>query len=211
MRGNRQMVPDIALHMRSIPAYAGEPISAISSTLGRRVYPRVCGGTPLNPGVFAPCPGLSPRMRGNQPPAAERIRYRRSIPAYAGEPLESTARLPACRVYPRVCGGTYLTASAAWSFRGLSPRMRGNLAGRHCDMQLARSIPAYAGEPREKRVAYPNPEVYPRVCGGTTGAARAVPASEGLSPRMRGNHTRILATGTVSRSIPAYAGEPHNR
>ena len=50
---------------RSIPACAGEPISAFAHPVNKGVYPRVCGGT--TPVTFrgAVIRGLSPRVRGN--------------------------------------------------------------------------------------------------------------------------------------------------
>ena len=50
--------------------------------------------------------GLSPRMRGNPPVLAAITSIRRSIPAYAGEPLGPRLPVPCIAVYPRVCGGT---------------------------------------------------------------------------------------------------------
>ena len=51
-------------------------------------------------------------------------------------------------------------------------------------------------------------EVYPRVCGGTTQSNRSAQISKGLSPRVRGNHSRCAVRATGNRSIPACAGEP---
>ena len=45
MRGNRARRPFAANRNRSIPAYAGEPISSRIPSCTIRVYPRVCGGT----------------------------------------------------------------------------------------------------------------------------------------------------------------------
>ena len=71
-----------------------------------------------------------------------------------------------------------------------------------------RSIPACAGEP----IAGPDwangTAVYPRVCGGTSPAARHPRPLEGLSPRVRGNPAGIPDTISTARSIPACAGEP---
>ena len=50
--------------------------------------------------------------------------------------------------------------------------------------------------------------VYPRVCGGTGDDDNGRAMRRGLSPRMRGNHSRCLALRMSGRSIPAYAGEP---
>ena len=50
--------------------------------------------------------------------------------------------------------------------------------------------------------------VYPRVCGGTFDILVGIPASEGLSPRVRGNRAWNLRAPPISGSIPACAGEP---
>ena len=50
--------------------------------------------------------------------------------------------------------------------------------------------------------------VYPRVCGGTLCQANDPAPAQGLSPRVRGNHAKAEAVGSLIRSIPACAGEP---
>ena len=92
--------------LRSIPACAGEPDNLRWRRPGFRVYPRVCGGT--LPGVRSTIldDGLSPRVRGNPPPAPRPAAAARSIPACAGEPPFARQWQTLVRVYPRVCGGT---------------------------------------------------------------------------------------------------------
>ena len=188
VRGNRAVHQARRTQGRSIPACAGEPGTADSAAPGRWVYPRVCGGT-ANRCLRHSIPmGLSPRVRGN-PAVSLRPGWRPgSIPACAGEPCITAPSRPASRVYPRVCGGTRGQNRHPLRWRGLSPRVRGNLPvhGRH--PVPGRSIPACAGEP---------------------GSLVALTAhSDGLSPRVRGNllcnQGRIQGRG----SIPACAGEP---
>ena len=50
--------------------------------------------------------------------------------------------------------------------------------------------------------------VYPRVCGGTSGAPTCPPPRRGLSPRVRGNRGGIQVGPCPRGSIPACAGEP---
>ena len=136
---------------RSIPACAGEPIGRRPQRRPCGVYPRVCGGTALASGDHGPVPGLSPRVRGNQPRGGDSGHCVGSIPACAGEP--PAPRLPRgfCRVYPRVCGGTEVGPSRLPLYMGLSPRVRGNpLTGTDAG-SFARSIPACAGEPRDSQ------------------------------------------------------------
>ena len=71
-----------------------------------------------------------------------------------------------------------------------------------------RSIPAYAGEPAYDGGGAGRAKVYPRVCGGTDMATATEIWRLGLSPRMRGNLRQRRESREVSRSIPAYAGEP---
>ena len=116
VRGNRtqEVAVMFQLSLRSIPARAGEPPCSVGvGYAGLRVYPRACGGTiglGACAGIVLYGTGLSPRVRGN--PGISAIG-----PAWAA------------RVYPRACGGTCNRCVNALSCRGLSPRVRGNLAG----------------------------------------------------------------------------------
>ena len=53
-------------------------------------------------------------------------------------------------------------------------------------------------------------EVYPRVCGGTGSARMSLPRLAGLSPRVRGNLSRLSEKAQRKGSIPACAGEPRD-
>ena len=152
---------------RSIPACAGEPRikSVCSEHFG--VYPRVCGGTSPVAHQVKPAWGLSPRVRGNQTGLLLTTPHPGSIPACAGEPLLLLSTAVNRRVYPRVCGGTPLTAATPASPTGLSPRVRGNPIPALPRPRRRWSIPACAGEPRRDPPAKCRRRVYPRVCGGT--------------------------------------------
>ena len=132
---------------RSIPACAGEPDRGRVRVSSSRVYPRVCGGTPV---VFSEIDahyGLSPRVRGNLPIAGVGVDVDRSIPACAGEPWLAGLKAYSLWVYPRVCGGTDSPEPTCRSSYGLSPRVRGNRSKRGHPECGQRSIPACAGEP----------------------------------------------------------------
>ena len=98
--------------------------------------------------------------------------------------------------------------SATVSGVGLSPRMRGNLAGAAGHHVAQGSIPAHAGEPPEASAVRVVQRVYPRACGGTGDSISIMSRAMGLSPRMRGNQVHPLAAGLKDGSIPAHAGEP---
>ena len=91
---------------------------------------------------------------------------------------------------------------------GLSPRVRGNRDRPPDVVPRLRSIPACAGEPARLRAVAGQPQVYPRVCGGTCPAMLVPAYFSGLSPRVRGNLDAGLRRRRGIRSIPACAGEP---
>ena len=104
-----------------------------------------------------------------------------------------------------------MARAAAWLRWGLSPRARGNPTTVSQTARRGGSIPACAGEPRKTLSIIIGLPVYPRVRGGTAGAAVSTSQSLGLSPRARGNH-RVGSAGVGGvGSIPACAGEPRSR
>ena len=228
VRGNQPAVIHIVIVDRSIPACAGEPAGIAGARERRPVYPRVCGGTAPVAREYGPGRGLSPRVRGNPGRNNGPVGATGSIPACAGEPYDPHGPDRNCRVYPRVCGGTFRQFGSVMRVQGLSPRVRGNHpVGRRCGGRR-RSIPACAGEPPETGAVWNRPWVYPRVCGGTNPLVEQVQDFGGLSPRVRGNptnpggvgHTWGLSprvrgnpgqggvAGIQEGSIPACAGEP---
>ena len=192
----------------SIPACAGEPKNSNALIPNTPVYPRVCGGTPSRWGAPAAVVGLSPRVRGNPHPPPGGPPRRGSIPACAGEPGARQNRGRKNQVYPRVCGGTYMSTQSESLLAGLSPRVRGNPHDGRYSPPVPGSIPACAGEPHSIPRRAMAHRVYPRVCGGTGIDAAHRLCDEGLSPRVRGNHQRVIRLHHRHRSIPACAGEP---
>ena len=174
----------------SIPAWAGEPGSAVFGQPVGGVYPRVGGGARAQLGELHHGPGLSPRGRGSPALAGRGEGGLRSIPAWAGEPPWASSSKRLGRVYPRVGGGACRVGRTSIRRPGLSPRGRGSLMLPTAEGPGARSIPAWAGEPvEEPRGARrcPRHRVYPRVGGGAPGLYREYPRDFGLSPRGRGS------------------------
>ena len=192
----------------SIPARAGEPPEPCCIRKLDRVYPRACGGTPLDQPGRRGRLGLSPRVRGNRNHVDNEPAHIRSIPARAGEPGDLASPAPTNRVYPRACGGTTCRGAVLCAGVGLSPRVRGNPAQHRGPPPLVRSIPARAGEPRPGSRRLRRPGVYPRACGGTRARLGEIIFFMGLSPRVRGNLPRPLRHAGRVGSIPARAGEP---
>ena len=133
-----------------------------------------------------------------------------SIPACTGKPGRRRTLLPRQRVYPRVYGETYRPKSSAFSPLGLSPRVRGNLAGAAQDHGDEGSIPACTGKPMPSGSTPPRGWVYPRVYGETGRPWRLERYREGLSPRVRGNPEVASALHWVCGSIPACTGKPRS-
>ena len=104
-RGNLIISVLIGSGVRSIPAWAGEPVVLTLKVLSKAVYPRVGGGTGLHVTDRAKSEGLSPRGRGNPP--CDRTRWHW------------------IRVYPRVGGETLLFPAFTDRHLGLSPRVNG--------------------------------------------------------------------------------------
>ena len=208
VRGNLRIVWIRNATSGSIPACAGEPETAFRSDSVPKVYPRVCGGTALALVHHDDEAGLSPRVRGNLIDLGPACAGERSIPACAGEPRGSSDPMASRRVYPRVCGGTYITYLRYNLRSGLSPRVRGNPTQYGIPGEEMRSIPACAGEPGAIPRAPAGYRVYPRVCGGTTPQDPHRRPGRGLSPRVRGNPIRPRRRPAGNRSIPACAGEP---
>ena len=187
VRGNRHD-RNADFHIpRSIPACAGEPCWRCRLRPACGVYPRVCGGTPPGVAALAVAGGLSPRVRGNRSQKGFVGIAVGSIPACAGEPDGEAAVYAIARVYPRVCGGTVVWYGRRPFQMGLSPRVRGNLAGIGVQAGAVGSIPACAGEPGGQSGLCRQEVVYPRVCGGTVIVGQLRALHDGLSPRVRGN------------------------
>ena len=187
VRGNRGREHPVGASLGSIPACAGEPAPEASSDSVISVYPRVCGGTHSPFWRMTPIRGLSPRVRGNRDADPLSDSLAGSIPACAGEPHRRYCRSSLPGVYPRVCGGTMITRWVGALYRGLSPRVRGNLQNGLVYRTRQRSIPACAGEPLRRITTPLCGQVYPRVCGGTVSRLLFQASGAGLSPRVRGN------------------------
>ena len=91
--------------------------------------------------------GLSPRVRGNHASRVILSNKARTIPACAGEPLQSGDCNFIGWDYPRVCGGTFSRLITFFWQLVLSPRVRGNLILPAGVLVSVSTIPACAGEP----------------------------------------------------------------
>ncbi len=192
----------------SIPACTGKPRRGVTTRCWGRVYPRVYGETRLTLTNGVAGRGLSPRVRGNLILIAPHIARQRSIPACTGKPSEHREDAAGLPVYPRVYGETSRRVEWRIATDGLSPRVRGNRMHGPCDRLRLRSIPACTGKPAAGRQYAGDGQVYPRVYGETSHCRETKTASEGLSPRVRGNLPDFEPNVDDWRSIPACTGKP---
>ena len=139
----------------------------------------------------------------------------RSIPAWAGQPVDGPEHGHHCWVYPRVGGATPVVNRREPRIAGLSPRGRGNRSRNLPRYTNYGSIPAWAGQPPVQACAIQASleRVYPRV-GGATSSTASFPAVSPWSwvyPRVGGaTHLprSLQAVQQRKRSIPAWAGQP---
>ena len=196
---------------RSIPADAGEATSPSSIAHSREVDPRGCGGGNEDRIVWFSTSGRSPRMRGRRLFNQEHLATLGSIPADAGEAQNHQYYSNRRRVDPRGCGGGHEQDLTKCGHEGRSPRMRGRRGLVIFTIKPMRSIPADAGEASSTGKLMNPSQVDPRGCGGGLEQRRELAVSRGRSPRMRGRHRSRNLPNSVSRSIPADAGEAHGK
>ena len=170
-RGNRRSASVHSPHGGSIPAWAGKPFSRRLPSGLRRVHPRVGGETAGWVAQALRCHGPSPRGRGNPRHLRTQPLDMRSIPAWAGKPMPCRRRSRSSEVHPRVGGETAGEVGSNVKRNGPSPRGRGNPSTMRTISALLRSIPAWAGKPRQGPPSALGRRVHPRVGGETEGIA----------------------------------------
>ena len=145
-RGRLSINSPSSILIRSIPACAGETLTALPSCRHDRVDPRVRGGDSGQTDKGQYRSGRSPRARGRQWPRMTTARRSGSIPACAGETDSIGASLSVTTVDPRVRGGDATPTLHAKIWLGRSPRARGRRLATVGEEFGQGSIPACAGE-----------------------------------------------------------------
>ena len=110
----------------SIPAHAGQPVTAALSGPASRVHPRTRGATVSTPAAPRSASGPSPHTRGNPRGGVHGVTGTGSIPAHAGQPRRARVARRRLRVHPRTRGATQRPAFATARNWGPSPHTRGN-------------------------------------------------------------------------------------
>ena len=192
---------------RSIPASAGETGITRWGRMGTAVHPRECGGNLRTASIEEVRAGPSPRVRGKRPPRSPDTTRCRSIPASAGETSPVRLDRDLAGVHPRECGGNADVTNFTTTPLGPSPRVRGKRGASGRRRSPSGSIPASAGETRNRRNNLPPTRVHPRECGGNLFTARCDSGQTGPSPRVRGKRGHVALPRIRHGSIPASAGE----
>ncbi len=109
-------------------------------------------------------------------------------------------------VHPRVCGERFLAFCFDWAGYGSSPRVRGTRHARTFCPNMARFIPACAGNANSSKARAKSFPVHPRVCGERADITWKSKGYVGSSPRVRGTRAQPADNMPQGRFIPACAG-----
>ncbi len=104
-------------------------------------------------------------MRGSQVEPIAAYLDDGSIPAHAGQPNVEEQGYTLDGVDPRACGAAVVATGAESTHEGRSPRMRGSPMKRYRLAINLGSIPAHAGQPRQRARRVVGNGVDPRACG----------------------------------------------
>ena len=211
VRGTDQQRRLRRVHVRFIPACAGNRTCPRTTSSAAAVHPRVCGeqfhALRARPRMI----GSSPRVRGTDGYVHQDRAHRRFIPACAGNSYGDDALVRASAVHPRVCGEQFNNIKLGFFSDGSSPRVRGTENRKMDKQKRKRFIPACAGNSFRAPAASPAPPVHPRVCGEQCKAYNARWGHDGSSPRVRGTDHRGAVRRQRTRFIPACAGNSCTR
>ena len=185
----------VGYSVRFIPACAGNAAARDRVCRREPVHPRVCGERDPSEPWRGIGPGSSPRVRGTLHIWRRGAPDRRFIPACAGNAATRSTATPVAPVHPRVCGERNSAVKRYSSPSGSSPRVRGTRAGSRGSALVRRFIPACAGNAPAPSPGSRPPTVHPRVCGERSHRCESDRVRAGSSPRVRGTHASVSATG----------------
>ncbi len=206
VQGTRHGLLVDRVHIRFIPACAGNTAQRQTRVRLFPVHPRVCGEHASGVINTPSSRGSSPRVRGTPLRKAVGDAVRRFIPACAGNTHGRSQFHVFRSVHPRVCGEHRAAPMWRTSSAGSSPRVRGTLTTYRNILYYQRFIPACAGNTRPASGQPEQLPVHPRVCGEHPIGVATRPISDGSSPRVRGTRYKGGKRYLKLRFIPACAG-----
>ena len=165
MRGTFKLCQFYRNESRFIPAGAGNMLFSISAYAQFSVHPRGCGEHWHRHRHSSINIGSSPRVRGTLVTCAANNKYRRFIPAGAGNIDREQIKIALDSVHPRGCGEHRSGHIHAYSQTGSSPRVRGTYTHDRVKGLIGRFIPAGAGNIWYAARGAMSKAVHPRGCG----------------------------------------------
>ena len=145
VRGTRQHFVQVLVHVRFIPACAGNTSAQPTKSAACAVHPRLCGEHQEEELERKRINGSSPPVRGTHARPSLIDAKNRFIPACAGNTRCSQVFLDESTVHPRLCG----------------EHRRNHVGARFVD----RFIPACAGNTNSTISGARSVPVHPRLCG----------------------------------------------
>ena len=190
----------------AFPCGRGTPTGAETDRSGSRFIPARAGNT-SNGSCDASVRPVHPRAGGeHRVGRGEDVRMTGSSPRGRGTPSASRCRRSTTTVHPRAGGEHSSCAVRIIPSSGSSPRGRGTPADVPHDADVDRFIPARAGNTATHRVLVTAPSVHPRAGGEHPRMAGFRELFPGSSPRGRGTRALFEDCSSLSRFIPARAG-----
>ena len=131
----------------------------------------------------------------------------RIIPARAGQTVPVRYSFAGTTDHPRACGANRGRGVFASCASGSSPRVRGKRRGAGHRYDVARIIPARAGQTAPNPIGRGHGSDHPRACGANFLDRWTTFFLFGSSPRVRGKPIARLPAAGRPRIIPARAGQ----
>ncbi len=191
---------------RFIPAGAGNTSETMCRRPSLSVHPRRRGEHPISAAMCWPSGGSSPQARGTHPDAGAQRCQRRFIPAGAGNTSSGYSPGSSRTVHPRRRGEHAVGDDTPVSTNGSSPQARGTLELGALMTEVARFIPAGAGNTVWHATRALPWAVHPRRRGEHLNNSALALAFFGSSPQARGTHLAFALRALFRQFIPAGAG-----
>ena len=208
-RGTRMQAEPVAGAIRFIPARAGNAGAPSTPPAFGTVHPRASGERDRKRVNGRATAGSSPRERGTPCRAVFALAKVRFIPARAGNAISTPSWSRSSAVHPRASGERGPFFPQTRPSAGSSPRERGTREPCVRERRTKRFIPARAGNARRVPRLESRAPVHPRASGERRDDRDFIRRTFGSSPRERGTLARPSPPITVSRFIPARAGNAH--
>ena len=205
-RGTPDIVPDLLMGIRFIPACAGNAPEEQANQGRGSVHPRMRGERVDIAVALDNHGGSSPHARGTlERPIVHCVAFR-FIPACAGNAAPPGTPARAGSVHPRMRGERNEGRDCPFIVHGSSPHARGTHPEQAGQWQSTRFIPACAGNAAGRYKGGRAQTVHPRMRGERRLGRDITRSGVGSSPHARGTRMARRPGSARCRFIPACAG-----